>query len=152
MGRPIAWILLLSFFVWCGGALANQPATMTHAPCPARCVNGMAEIQQYIGNQCAVAYAVPCFPNTCDANGVTCRVTQCSSDHDCAPGASCNVTNGLCAPIAYFCRDAFTIEASNAQENSCSPYQCLAGSCKQTCSSNGECAPGYSCNAGRCVK
>lgn len=122
-------------------------------PAPAKCVNGMAEIlQPAVGNQCVVAYALPCFPNTCDAQGAACRVTQCQGDRDCAPGARCNPTNGLCAPIAYYCSSPTTITGSNGAQESCSPYQCVAGGCKPYCSNNGECASGYSCSGGHCVK
>jgi hypothetical protein len=146
----VAQLLLLAI---AGQAIASQPATTTQHPiCPARCVNGMAEVQQYLGNQCVAAYAVPCFPNACDPQGITCRVTQCMSDNDCGTGAVCNLANGHCAPIAYFCSDTFNIEETNGQVRSCAPYKCIAGGCRASCQQPGDCAQGYSCNAGRCVK
>lgn len=152
MGKVISTILLFCCLLLSGVGNAAQPTTGRLPACVNKCVNGMAEILAPSGSQCDVAYAIPCFPNECDAQGLTCRVARCLSNHDCSPGAACNQADGRCTPISYFCPDPWTVEAASGSKESCSPYKCKAGSCVSACSGVGDCYPGYQCTAGRCTK
>ncbi len=137
--------------------LTPPTATVTATAAPASttkyvCTKSVAKIQQCVGaNGCTTQQAYPCFPYGCDPTGHTCGET-CSVDSQCAAGAACNASSGSCVPRGPTCADSFVILEANGSKYSCGPYKCVAGHCQQQCVEAGDCAPGYSCNAGRCAK
>jgi hypothetical protein len=59
----------------------------------------------------------------------------------------------MCTAAPPSCVDATTVRSANDQTESCNPYKCRAGSCRETCETSGDCASGFGCNSyGRCVK
>lgn len=99
-----------------------------------------------------------CDPYACSTDPDTpgC-VDVCVSDSDCLPGYVCGATFipftlGECLPYVFTCDGGELLKAPNAEIISCVPYRCVGNSCRQTCGSTVDCAPGYACSAdGNCV-
>jgi hypothetical protein len=120
--------------------------------CESSCANDVTTVYQFDPRteSCVKHFVYPCEPYACDVDGITCK-TQCISDADCSQAGKCDTGNGRCGTISSFCKDAFTVELSNGQEQSCEPYKCIGGACQQQCVDDGDCAPEYICVDGhRC--
>ena len=133
---------------------APAPAAKTPEACPvSSCSKGVATLNQPQdgARDCVTTAVIPCFPYSCDGSGKYCG-SSCSANADCAPGAHCNTTLGACAPYGYVCKDTFTVESSDGSDTSCSPYKCVAGQCRDSCSAPADCDRNHSCIGGVCVK
>src|SRR5215468_11172267 len=70
---------------------------------------------------------------------------QCRLDRDCDPGESCvaYAGDGVCIPPAAALPCAFSSECGAGR-------LCVDGTCRATCASDADCAPG-TCDSGRCT-
>ena len=121
--------------------------------CNSTCVNDVTVVFRYDSdsNSCVKHFAIPCAPYGCDADGITCA-NSCTTDSDCSQGAECEHFSGRCTTGPYTCSDQNHVRAASGTETDCTPYACAAGACREQCTQNNHCAPGYSCNIdGRCV-
>jgi len=139
---------------------ATSPAATRAGPvegriCSVTCAASVTTVSA-IGERgnCAKLLSYPCFPNTCDNQGASCRTGKCNAPSDCASGASCNEQTGECVVVGNRCSDAFTVIEPHRQEHDCRPYRCQAGACMEHCMNDGECANGYSCQVAtqKCMK
>lgn len=124
---------------------------LSSAPC-ARSCNGSVETISYANaaGTCTAAFRVPCFPYTCESGTQLCK-DACASNADCAAGSVCNPSTSECGPIGNVCSDAWTLTGADGTMNSCEPYRCVAGSCREHCDSTADCLSGACNSAGRCV-
>jgi len=90
---------------------------------------------------CPVEQATACEPYACDATA--CK-SSCTTEADCAPGASCGA-NGQCVTGAI-CTGPATSRNTQGVVEDCTPYACSAGTCRTACGSVQDCAPGYVCS------
>jgi hypothetical protein len=89
-----------------------------------------------------------CAPYAC---GPLMCLTSCSSDADCASGASCNVGTHTCETGAT-CVDGSVLKSPTGDLHDCSPYVCAGTSCKMSCTSVDDCQAGFVCSAtGECI-
>jgi len=158
MRTPIRNALVVAVVVVVGfaarsGSSAPAPTPTQSTPLPKlTCAKGVAKVQTCNAAGQCVTQAYPCFPYGCDAAGQTCH-DMCKTVADCANGADCNTTTGVCAPYGSSCRDPFTIRNADGTTTSCVPYSCAGGACRSTCSTNADCFTGHHCGAEqRCVK
>gem|GEM_PF-2770427 len=98
---------------------------------------------------CALEAARSCFPYGCSEADAACH-TECDSDEDCASGSVCQDTTGQCVQEGDVCLDVVTVLRPSGDEADCSPYVCLAGACRDSCSTANDCAQGYECDGARC--
>ena len=121
--------------------------------CASSCLGSVSTVhRQGASGQCLAWFRVPCDPYGCDDTSGMCR-QSCANDTQCGQGAKCNTSTGMCTAAPPACIDASTVRLANGQTESCSPYECRAGSCRETCESSNDCASGFGCNSyGRCVK
>jgi hypothetical protein len=137
-----------------GAIASSQQAKNPGTDCDSTCMGNVSSVfRKTDGGQCKLWFRTPCNPYNCDqANGV-CR-GSCASDTDCAQGAHCNTSTGMCAAYGSACVDAKTVRMSNGQTQSCMPYSCVAGTCKPYCQVQSDCASGFSCEiaTARCLK
>lgn len=121
-----------------------------------RCEGTFSVISEFDAKsvKCAVQFQVPCMPYNCDKETGLC-ITECKKNGDCIPGAECNDATKQCVWMGYTCYDAYTVNAPGGRTGSslidCTPYRCLAGVCRDTCSTTNDCSPGYDCAGGLCV-
>lgn len=121
--------------------------------CASSCLGSVSTVyRESAPGQCLAWFRVPCDPYGCDDTSGMCR-QSCANDTQCGQGAKCNTSTGMCTAAPPACIDASTVRLANGQTESCSPYECRAGSCRETCESSNDCASGFGCNSyGRCVK
>jgi MYXO-CTERM domain-containing protein len=119
---------------------------------PSSCAGDVSQPAGYCDGSgtCTVPATKNCLPFTCDTATGGCK-TSCRSDLDCALGAKCDTITSRCAIIGASCKDAYTVQLANGQEQSCRPYQCVGGACLDACTTSADCAPGYQCSAPTCV-
>jgi MYXO-CTERM domain-containing protein len=97
---------------------------------------------------CPAEQSTPCAPYACDAGA--CKST-CQSDKDCAAGASCSPTTDECVAGAV-CTGPSTSRNAQGSVVECKPYACSGGTCRTSCGSIQDCAPGFVCSgSGKCV-
>lgn len=101
-------------------------------------------------DECVPASTESCVPYSCDVEAKACR-TSCAGDQDCAAGARCETSRGLCTQEGNRCADSFTVETPSREQTSCAPYKCQSGSCQQQCTSSSDCADVYVCIDSACV-
>ncbi len=132
-----------------GEADAGAPAS----GCTASCLGSVSTVYgRHADGQCRAWFRIPCDPYGCEKSSGLCR-QNCSSSSDCADGSQCNTSTGMCVAMPYACTDSVTVKSANGQTESCKPYKCAAGACRETCESSNDCAQGYVCNAyARCAK
>ncbi|MEJ7731732.1 MAG: MYXO-CTERM sorting domain-containing protein, partial [Polyangiaceae bacterium] len=101
------------------------------------------------GNGACVTSNAVCAPYTClDAEG--CK-ESCLVDADCLPTHRCD--DGACVPREPSCDGEVFVDADGNHDD-CAPYSCdpASPSCKTSCQSAADCAPGFVCDgAGQCV-
>jgi hypothetical protein len=98
---------------------------------------------------CRIPETTGCAPYGCTAG--TCNAA-CAVNSDCASGAVCVAASQTCTQAGTMCKDAFTVISPGGAETSCSPYTCAAGSCREVCSSDSDCADGHVCSGAACVQ
>jgi hypothetical protein len=130
--------------------LANAGAGGT---CPSTCVGTVSTVyRQDAQGQCQVWFRVPCAPFSCEDSSGVCRAA-CQSNNDCEGGSVCSTVTGVCSSAPPMCLDVSTVRSANGQSHSCEPYECRAGSCRETCDSSNDCSSGFVCNVySHCVK
>lgn len=142
-----------------GGPAPGAPAGTASAPgggqgaeCASSCLGNVSTVSQANAQgQCQAWFRVPCDPYGCDAKSGMCR-NACASDAQCGQGSKCNTNTGMCTSAPPACADAVTVKSANGQSESCLPYKCRAGACRESCDGSSDCASGHSCNVyGRCV-
>ena len=96
---------------------------------------------------CEASQTKECAPYVCD--GAACK-SDCSSDDDCAAGASCN--GGKCVSGAT-CDGDHTVTGTDGKLQDCAPYKCNAdGTCRAQCNSLDDCVGGSLCDENKqCV-
>jgi len=137
-----------------GGGPTSGGAKSPGPDCNSTCLGNVATVyRKDDGGNCQAWFRFACAPYDCDEAAGLCR-QLCQSDMDCAQGSQCDTSTGMCAMVSARCADASTVKMPNGQTQSCLPYKCLGGSCRNVCVSNGDCGSGYMCNssAGACVK
>jgi MYXO-CTERM domain-containing protein len=101
------------------------------------------------GNGACVTSNAVCAPYTClDAEG--CK-ESCLVDADCLPTHRCD--DGACVLREPSCDGEVFVDADGNRDD-CAPYSCdpASPSCKTSCQSAADCAPGFVCDgAGQCV-
>lgn len=133
----------------------GSPAQSSSTPggdCASSCLGSVSTVYRKTEQgQCSAWFRVPCDPYGCEENTGMCRST-CANDTDCGEGSSCSTTTGLCSAAAPRCTTAYAVMSPNRQVESCEPYKCRAGACRESCTKSNDCAKGYACNAyGRCT-
>jgi hypothetical protein len=94
-------------------------------------------------NQCKVDSSLPCGNDaTCDGSG-HCKVAPAGTP--CADA----ICNGPIAVAPKFCDGLGSCLASFQQ--SCEPFACSSATCKSSCTSSSDCAPGAYCLLGECI-
>jgi hypothetical protein len=135
----------------CGADGQCRPSAPQGKACGADdCVDASAVTKACNGFGACKSTASSCLPYACDAASATCK-TSCVTESDCAAGASCDTVSGQCAIVGAICKDAYTVQQPNGQEQSCAPYRCVGGACMDACTTTSDCAPGYACDAPTCI-
>lgn len=98
--------------------------------------------------ECASVTPKNCGNYVCKAGAC---LTACSTNADCAAGATCDRNEDACVVIVATCRDAYSVEEPGGAITSCDGYRCVAGSCQQQCSDNEDCAPTFQCLGSSCM-
>lgn len=63
----------------------------------------------------------------------------------------CSIDSGECMLPGGGCKDAYTVQLPNGDEQSCTGHSCIAdGQCAEACSHDSQCDPAYACQSGRC--
>ena len=131
-----------------GGAQSAGP------DCDSTCMGNVATVyRKNDGGNCETWFRFACAPYNCDEAAGLCRAF-CQSDAECAQGSQCDTTTGMCAMVSARCVDSTTVKMPNGQTESCTPYKCLGGSCRNVCATKNDCTSGFSCNtsAAACLK
>lgn len=133
--------------------VCTYPGTATACGAPASCTGDVSTAQGACDGTgaCTAAATKNCLPYGCDASNGSCR-SACGSSADCSQGAKCDTTTGKCAITSATCKDSFTLQMPNGQTSDCTPYKCSADACATQCTTAGDCAEGYTCEASSCVK
>lgn len=100
-----------------------------------------------IGGGSCVSSHHPCFPYMCDPSTKTCAM-GCESKDQCWSGTDC--VGGKCVVQAYYCSADFEFSITTAGKKAyCSPYICDPnnGLCRESCTNQGHCLSGYSCDS-----
>jgi hypothetical protein len=101
---------------------------------------------------CPTVMTVPCGGYGCTDDAKKCR-TSCAQASDCASGFACR--NGTCAKIAATCSDdGLSSTPLGGVPKSCAPFICNTdGTCRESCSTTSDCAPGNLCDpvSGKCT-
>ena len=136
-----------------GARTGSSAAGGDGSSCPTACLGNVSTVhREGAQGQCLAWFRVPCDPYGCDSASGMCR-HSCANDSQCGQGAKCSTNTGMCSAAPPSCIDATTVRSANDQTESCLPYKCRAGSCRETCETSGDCAGGFGCNSyGRCVK
>ena len=143
-----AMVGTLVALAWSGEARAAEETCA--AACPSSCVLG--QVRQGV---CDARGECVLLPARACPNGFACEsdracATQCRTNEECASGYACD-ESGKCEPAPARCEDGRFLTSSAASID-CAPYACTRGAseCKERCASDGDCASGHACNAGRC--
>ena len=115
------------------------------------CASSVTQPRVCDRGSCVAGTEIICAPYGCNDEHTDCA-TSCTSNADCASGATCDTTAGECAFTDGVCIDLVTIELPNGSEQSCAPYICDSGECLRECLGNDECVEGYECDDGDCVE
>lgn len=136
-----------------GARRAPGDTSAATGSCATSCLGDVSTVYRKDDDgQCRTWFRFPCSPFACEKGSGICR-QACASTNDCAEGSQCNTNTGLCVVMPYACTDALTVRAANGQTESCVPYKCRAGTCRETCETSNDCSAGHACNAcARCVK
>lgn len=118
------------------------------------CQNDAVVIQRLEGQTNIYEEVIPCFPYRCNLNNTRCYVA-CQNNLACANGAVCNPQLKQCVPYVYRCENdgqSPNIIGPDGKVTSCSPYLCKGGFCTSKCYVATDCAEGYVCDNGTCLK
>lgn len=131
----------------CASGTCLAPECATDAACaPFRCLGFNCARTCGSDEQCASGYS--CVGNTCvrtlcsgptPCRGHHCSDGQCATSCNrsgCEPGYECRLDRCQCAPGSGVC----------------GAYVCAGGVCRTSCSINDDCATGYRCHSGSCVR
>jgi MYXO-CTERM domain-containing protein len=140
----------------CGGSCDGVNRTACATPPSGQacgtpsCSGEGASVSECDGKGTCVAESVSCSPFSCGTDA--CNET-CTDIDDCAQGFTCNPTTGNCVPSAGKClADGVTLETGPGETKNCSPYRCQGGECTDPCVTSSQCANGFACDQGQCVK
>ena len=134
----------------CDGDGSCRVAAPEGTNCGTACTEGSEQIRACDGfGQCATTNVESCLPYDCVPGGTTCA-SRCATNADCAAGAVCDRDAGECAVSDATCKDGFTVLTPEGQEHDCAPYRCVAGACRDACSTSNDCASGYACEGSSC--
>jgi hypothetical protein len=76
----------------------------------------------------------------------------CTKTSDCPTGEVCNPQKQECGPLIYTCKDNHLIVGTDGTTTDCSPYECIANTCRTSCQSVDDCIAPYVCNEdGQCI-
>jgi MYXO-CTERM domain-containing protein len=116
----------------CGATCSSSSETISHCDAAGACKAGAP---------------AGCNGFACDGD-VRCK-TACASAADCAPQFSCK--GNACVPIAARCSDdgLSAINETEGLTTPCAPFRCdpAKAQCKDSCTSESDCADGYVCNS-----
>ena len=120
------------------------------------CADGVAVLEgRCDGNGgCPPEERSECRPYACA--GDRCGAAPCEGDSECAEGFRCAKAAGSdvgdCVAMRLECQDDLTVTLPDGGSRDCAPYRCESSSCRDSCGSTADCAPGFACDAnGRCV-
>lgn len=132
-----------------GAAAAAAPG----GSCASSCLGSVSTVyRESAPGECIAWFRVPCDPYGCDGTSGLCR-QSCANDTECGQGSKCSTNTGMCSSAPPVCIDSTTVRSANDQTESCIPYECRAGACRETCETSNDCSSGFGCNTyGRCVK
>jgi hypothetical protein len=85
-----------------------------------------------------------CSPYICDPAATACKNT-CASTADCVSGYICQGSSCVRASATDGCDGSKVINADGSRSD-CAPWGCAAGRCRESCTSNSQCAVGAFCN------
>lgn len=71
----------------------------------------------------------------------------CTKTSDCPTGEVCNPQKQECGPLMYTCKDGHIIVGTDGTASDCSPYRCVANTCRTSCGSVDDCHSPYVCNS-----
>ncbi len=134
------------------GSCAGRPGTSTSCAAAA-CAGDAVVAASFCDGKglCVAGGTSDCKGYRCDTASAACKTT-CTTSADCASGFGC--TAGACTPIVASCSgDATAVVARDGTTTPCAPYYCTSGVCGASCTSTGDCQPGFTCDAssGKCA-
>lgn len=143
----------------CDGTCDGTDGEQCHFPgsatecAPGSCVGAVQVHPRHCdgAGRCAAADVQNCAPYTCDPDARACKIS-CNNQKDCVSGALCNSDEGTCTASGPICDGASTVVHPDNSRESCAPFACSSGQCKEVCSHNADCAPGFACASQRCVE
>jgi len=126
------------------GKAPLKPGSLT-LPCFNKCNGDVSLIKKRDEKgRCVVKMKIPCAPYGCENKTGMCR-SSCTHDTICSGGAICRKDQKRCVFVNYRCIGDRVRRSDNKYET-CTPYQCKAGTCMQKCALATDCSRGFVCD------